>query len=60
MRKPEKNITKRKAAIKRGKKRSDRLKATQKTKHIRSAKRKNFIASEEKKFQEHLEKLQGH
>ena len=59
MKKPEKNIVKRKAIIKRGKKRSDRAKSSKEEKHIRTEKLRFFKASQEKKFKEHLSNLKG-
>ena len=59
MKKPEKSLTRKKAIIKRGKKRSDRLKATQKEKTLRANKRKQLLKTESNKFQQHLDRLRG-
>lgn len=60
MSKKNKNNTRaRKAAAKRGKKRSDRLKATKKTSHIKSQQRAATKKNIEKKFAEHMSRLIG-
>lgn len=61
MRKNKLTITERKRALKRGAKRSDRLRKTQKEKHIKKARllaeKKTKKEKEDKKFREEMDKL---
>lgn len=59
MRKPNSSRKARKAAIARGKKRSDRAKETQATKHTRNAEKRNLKKKEAFRFQQHMENLLG-
>ncbi len=57
MKKPEKSEKRKKAALKRGKKRSDRLKKTQAAKHVRINAIRHGKKAEERKFQNYLHNL---
>lgn len=57
MKKPNSSIKARKASIKRGKKRTDRLKKTQEDKALRKSMVKKNKSSQEKKFQNYLNNL---
>lgn len=57
MKKPNKSVKARRAAQNRGKKRSDRLKATQAVKHERKAANKKSKELEKIKFQQYLDGL---
>lgn len=59
MKKPEKSLKRRKAAQNRAAKRNERFKKTQKEKTFRIAKKKEALAAEKKKFDQHLERLVG-
>lgn len=59
MKKNKKSPKTRKAAANRGKKRSDRLKATQKNKHLKNQVRIATKKNEDKKFIEHMSRLMG-
>ena len=59
MKKPEKSVKKRKASLKRNAKRGERAKRTLKEKAVRIAKKKEVVALEKRKFEEHMNRLLG-